>query len=147
MVKSSLLRLRKSKCFFSNAVSEYQSSEEMAALKQTLHDEGYKEATEAFEHTMATIHLDWDLAVLGEHLIDQITAWCAEHRATHPPVDECPAAVRPPSPSFEPPEVPPPPPKVHPEQVIEDDPEPAVRAAENNGNVEQIDNPDSVLDR
>ena len=48
----------------------------------------------------------------------------------------------------EPPVIPPPPPpplKVHLEQVIEDDQEPMLRAAESDRSVEQIDNPDGVL--
>ena len=53
-----------------NTISEYQSSEEMAALKQTLHDEGYEEVTEAFTYTMETISPDKDLAFLGTYLIN-----------------------------------------------------------------------------
>ena len=51
-----------------NAVSEYQSSAEMAALKQTIHDEAYEEVVESFVYTTVTQHLDWDLAYLGDHL-------------------------------------------------------------------------------
>ena len=39
-----------------NAVSEYSYSKEMAALKQTLHDEGYEEAAKAFVYTVAITH-------------------------------------------------------------------------------------------
>ena len=60
-----------------NAVSEYQSSEEMATFHQTIHDEAYEEAMEAFAYTMATMHLEWDLAYLGKHMVDQIAKWCA----------------------------------------------------------------------
>ena len=98
---------------------------------------------------MVTTRLDWVLTFPGEHLIDQIAAWRAEHRATHPPTDERPAsptAVRPAPSSAEPPAVPPPPPEIHPEQVIEDDPESVVRVEESDGSVEQINNTDSVLD-
>ena len=118
-------------------------------LKQTLHDEGYKEVAEAFVYTVATTFQDWDLTFLCEHLIDRIAAWRAEHRATHPPADErhvSPVVVRPPSPSTELPAIPSPLPEVHHEQLIEDDPMPVVRAAESDGSVEQIDNPDDVLD-
>ena len=111
----------------------------MAALKQTLHDEGYEEAAEAFTYTLAIIHLDWDLAFLGEHLVDQIAGWCAEHLSVHPPTDERPASptvARPPFPVIEPPTIPPPPPEVYPEQVIEDNPDLAVRAAESDMSVE-----------
>ena len=98
-----------------------------------------------------TTCLDWDLAFLGEHLVDQIATWRAEHRAAHPPANERPAAplvARPLSPVMEPLAIPPPPtPKVLPEQVIEGNQEPTARAAESDGGVEQIDNPDDVLDR
>ena len=59
-----------------------------------------------------------------------------------------PATVRPPSPFTKPLTIPLPlHPKVHLKQFIEDDEEPTVRAGESNESVEQIDNPDSVLDR
>ena len=55
--------------------------------------------------------------------------------------------MRPPSPTSEPPTVPPPPSlEVVPEQVIEGDQELVARAAETDGSIEQIDNPDDVLD-
>ena len=57
------------------------------------------------------------------------------------------AATGPTPPSAEPPTVPPPSPKVHPEQIIEDDPKSAVRVEESVGSIGQIDNPDGVLDR
>ena len=77
----------------------------MVVLKKTLHDEGYEEAVEVFAYTVVTTRLDWDLTFIGEHLIDQITTWRAEHRATHPLADERPtplATMRPPSLSVEP---------------------------------------------
>ena len=64
-----------------NAVSEYQSSVEMAALKQTVHDGAYDEAADAFAYITVTTHLDWDLAYLGEHMVDQITKWRSKPRA------------------------------------------------------------------
>ena len=98
---------------------------------------------------MATTRLDWDLIFLGEHLINQIAAWHDEHRATHPSANErptSPTVVRLASPFVEPQTIPPPLPEVHLEQVIEDDPKPVVKAAVSDGSVEQIDNPDGVLD-
>ena len=99
---------------------------------------------------MATAHLDSDLAFLGEHLINQIVAWRDEWRATHPLTDERPAsplAAGLAPPSADPPVIPPyPPPEVHLEHVIEDDPEPAVRIDESDRSVEQLDNPNGVLD-
>ena len=56
------------------------------------------------------------------------------------------AAARPLSLSIEPSIIPPPPFEVHPEQVIEDNPKLVVIAAESDMSVEQMDNPDSVLD-
>ena len=121
----------------------------MTELKKTLHDKSYEEATELFEYIVATTCLDWDLAFLGEHLINQIATWHVEYQAAHPLVDErlaSPATARPPSLSVEPPTIPPPPPKVHPEQFIEDDLKPAVRVVESDGSAEQIKNPDDVQD-
>ena len=40
------------------AVSRYQSSAEMAALRQTNRDEAYEEAAESFEYTIAVQHPD-----------------------------------------------------------------------------------------
>ena len=102
-----------------------------------------------FAYTIATTRPNWDLTFLSEHLIDQIVAWRAEHRATHPPTDNHPAsptAVRPPSLSVEPPEIPLPPPEVLLEQVIEDESTLAIRSIESDWSVEQIDNPNGVLD-
>ena len=100
-------------------------------------------------YIVATVHLDWDLTFLSEHLIDQIAAWHKEWRATHPPADER-LASRPiagPTPSSaEPLAIPPPPPKVHLEQVIEHHLAPVVKADESDESVGQIDNLDGVLD-
>ena len=90
----------------------------MTALKQTLHEEGYEEATEAFVYTAVVTHLDSDMAFLGEHLVDQITAWRAEHRVAHPSADKrsaSPHAARPSSPATDPLAIPYPLLKVHPE--------------------------------
>ena len=46
----------------------------------------------------------------------------------------------------EPQAIPPPHPEVHLEQVIKGDQEPTARVAESDERVEQIDNPDGVLD-
>ena len=110
------LQLDEAKAAAANAVSEYQCLEEMAMLKQTLH-----------------------LVFLGDHLVDQIIAWRAEHRAAHPLVNEClafPVVARPLSLAIEPLTIHPPPPEVHPDQVIEDDPRPTVRAAESDVSIE-----------
>ena len=144
------LQLDEAKAEAANAVFEYQSSEEMAALKQTFHDEGYEEAAEAFAYTAMVTHPNLDLGFLGEHLANQTAAWRSEHRAAQPLANERPAsptATRPPSSAFEPSTIPFPPHEVHPEHVIEGDQEPAVRVAESDGSVEQINNPDGVLDR
>ena len=60
------------------AVSEYQSSAEMAALRQTIQDEAFEEAAESFVYTIATQHPDGDLSYLGDHLAAQIVEWHAE---------------------------------------------------------------------
>ena len=86
------LQLDEVKAATANAVSEYQSSEEMATFKKTFYNEGYEEAAEAFAYIAAITHLDWDLTFLGEHMVDQITAWCAKHQATHLPTDERPVS-------------------------------------------------------
>ena len=39
-------------------------------------------------YTMATMNLDWDLAFLGEHLIDRIAKWREGLRVAQPPADE-----------------------------------------------------------
>ena len=69
------------------AISEYQSSAEMAALRQTIWDEAFEEAAESFTYTTATQHSDWDLSYLGNHLAAQIAEWRAESQADHPPVE------------------------------------------------------------
>ena len=68
--RSLKVQLEEAKVAAANAISEHQSSVEMAALKQTVHDEAYEEAAEAFTCTTATTHLDWDLVYLEEHLVD-----------------------------------------------------------------------------
>ena len=55
--------------------------------------------------------------------------------------------MRLPSLAAKPPAIPPLPLEVLPNQVIEGDQEPATRATKSDGSVEQIDNPDDVLDR
>ena len=60
------------------AVSEYQSSAEMVAHKQTIHNEAYKEAAESFTYTKVAQHPEWDLAYLGDHLAAQIPEWHVE---------------------------------------------------------------------
>ena len=60
------------------AVSEYQSSAKMAALKQTIRDETYEEVAESFAYTTAIRHPDWDLSYLGDHLAAQIAKWRIE---------------------------------------------------------------------
>ena len=117
----------------------------MVALKQTLHDEGYKETAEAFAYTTAITHMEWDLDFLGEHLVDQITEWHVRLRADQPLTDERPA--RPPSPTTEPQIITPPPPEFHPEQVIEGDQMLAVRVAKSDGSIDQIENLNGILDR
>ena len=118
----------------------------MAALKQTIHDKAYEEGTKAFAYITATKHPNWDLAYLGGHLADQITEWHAELQANQPPTEERHAG--PYFPVAKPPAVPPPPPpEVFPEQVIEGNQEPVARAVDSDGSIEQIDNPDGVLDR
>ena len=54
--------------------------------------------------------------------------------------------MRPPSPAVGPQAVPLHPPKALPEQVIEGNQEPVVRTVESDRSIEQIDNPDGVLD-
>ena len=75
------------------AISEYQSSAEMAALRQTIRDEAFKEAAESFAYTTATQHPDLDLSYLGDHLAAQIEDWCSESQAVRSPVEERPAAA------------------------------------------------------
>ena len=52
--RSLRLQLEQAKVVAANAVSKYQSSEEMAALKQNLHDEGYEDAAEVFAYIVVT---------------------------------------------------------------------------------------------
>ena len=73
-----------------NMVSEYQSSTEMAALRQTIWDEAFKEVAESFAYTTATQLPDWDLAYLGDHLVTQIAEWRVEFQASHPPAEDPP---------------------------------------------------------
>ena len=56
--RSLKVQLEEANATVANAVFEYQSSAEMAALKQTIHDEAYEEAAEAFAYTTATRHPD-----------------------------------------------------------------------------------------
>lgn len=44
--------------------------EEMVATKKSSYEEGFKAGARAFTYTVATERLDWDLAFLGEELID-----------------------------------------------------------------------------
>ena len=53
-------------------VFEYQSSAEMAALRQTIRDEAYEEVAELFAYITMVQHPDWDLSYLGDHLAAQI---------------------------------------------------------------------------
>ena len=73
-----------------NAV--YQTSENMAMLKKSQLEKGFEEGAHALMYTVATLRLDWDVAFLSEHLIDQIATWLDKWRATHPLVDECPTS-------------------------------------------------------
>ena len=125
------------------AVSEYQSSAEMAALKQTIRDETYEEAAESFAYTTVIRHLDWDLSYLGDYLATQIAEWLADAQADHSPMEERPTAVVPLVDETQ--EVPAPLPNGLPEQVIEDQ-EPVVRPADSNASIEQIDNPNGIVD-
>ena len=60
------------------AVFEYQSSTEMAVLRQTIWDKAFEEVAESFAYTTTIQYLDWDLAYLGEHLAAQIAEWRVE---------------------------------------------------------------------
>ena len=68
----------------------------MDALKQTVRDETYEEATESFAYTTTIRHLGWDLSYLGDHLAAQIAEWRAEAQVNRPPTEECPAVTVPP---------------------------------------------------
>ena len=118
---------------------------EIAALRQSIQDEAIEEVSKSFVNTTAVQHLDWELAYLGDHLAAQIAKRRAELQADQLPADE--RSVRPPSPFTELQEVPHPPSECLPEQVIKGDQEPAIRAAESDESIEQIDNPKGVLDR
>ena len=60
------------------AISKYQSSAEMVALRQTIRDEAIEEATKSFTYTTAVQYSDWDLAYLGDHLAAHIMEWRAK---------------------------------------------------------------------
>ena len=96
-------------------------------------------------YTTVTQHPEWDLAYLGDHLAAQIMEWRAELQANQPPAKE--RLARPPYPAAEALAIPHPPSDALPEQVIDSDQELVVRAAESDGSIKQIDNPDGVLDR
>ena len=85
------------------------------------------------------------MAYLGDHLAAWIMEWCAELQANQPSAEECP--IVPPPLAAELQEVPPPSPKSLLEHVIEGNQEPVIRVTENDRSIEQIDNPDDVLDR
>ena len=101
------------------AVSEYHSSAEMAALRQTIQDEAFEEARESFAYTTAVHHPDWDLSYLGHHLAAQIAEWLAKLQVEQPLAEERPTVPAPPADEVQ--EVPPPLPEGLPEQVIEGD--------------------------
>ena len=126
-------------------VSEYQSSAEMAALKQTIRDETYEEAAESLAYTTAIRHPDWDLSYLGDHLAAQIAKWRAEDQVDRPPAEERPAAAVPPVDEIQ--EVPAPLLDGLLEQVIEGDQEPVVRPVKSDASIEQINNPNGIIDR
>ena len=69
-VRSLRPQLEQANIAVTNAVSEYHTSEEMVALKKSLLEKGFEEGAQAFTYIVATARLDWDLAFLGEHLID-----------------------------------------------------------------------------
>ena len=117
----------------------------MVALKQTIRDETYEEAAESFAYTTAVRHPDWDLSYLGDHLAAQIVEWRAKDQADHPPVEERSTMTVPPVDEIQ--EVPALLSDGLPEQVIEGDQEPMVRSAESDASIEQIDNPDGIIDR
>ena len=50
--------MEEAKAAAANAVFEYQSLVDMVALKQIVHDEGYKEVVEDFVYTTTTKHSD-----------------------------------------------------------------------------------------
>ena len=65
------------------AVFEYQSSTEMATLRETIRDEAFEEVAESSAYTTTTQHPDWDLSYLGDDLAAQIAEWRAESQANH----------------------------------------------------------------
>ena len=72
---------------------EYQLLVQMATLRQTIRDEASEEAAESFAYTTATLHPDWDLSYLGNHLAAQIAKWRSKSQADQPPVEEQPATA------------------------------------------------------
>ena len=117
----------------------------MDALKQTIRDEAYEEAAKSFAYTTVIWHPEWDLSYLGDHLTAQIAKWRADAQANRAPVEEHHAAVAPvgdevlvvPVPSLE----------VLLGQVIEGDQGITIHPAESYASIEQIDNPNSIVDR
>ena len=148
-VRSLRPQLEQVKAATAKAVSEFQASQETVVTKKSSYEEGLEASVWAFTYTVVTKCLDQDLAFLGEKLIDQVATWHAQWQASLFPVDE-PSASLPtevPTPLSIEASVVPPPLEVHHEQVIEDDT--VVRVDESDGSgddVEQINNPDSVLD-
>ena len=116
------------------AVSEYQSSAQMDALRQTIRDEDFEEVADSFAYPTTTSHPDWDLSYLGNHLAVQIAEWRAESQASQPSVEGQPVAAA--SPAREVQEAPAPLPDGPPEQVIEGDQEPVIRHAESDASLE-----------
>ena len=116
------------------AISEYQSSAEMATLRQTIQDEAFEEAVESFAYNIAISHPDWDLSYLGNRLVVQIAEWRAESQAGQPLIEERLAAAA--SLAHEVQEALAPPPDGPHEQVIEGDQEPEIRPAESNASLE-----------
>ena len=74
--KVPLLRaqLDQAKIDTARAIPEFQASEEMAAIKKSIHDARFEAGVPAFTYTVATEHHDWDLAFLGEELSAQVVA-------------------------------------------------------------------------
>ena len=81
---------------------------------------------------------------MGDHLAAQIAEWHAEAQASCPPAKERPPVAVPPVEEIQ--EVLVPLPDSLPEQVIEGEQELAVRPIESNASIEQIDNPDGIVD-
>ena len=81
---------------------------------------------------------------MGDHLDAQIAEWHAELPVEQLPTEDRPVAPVLPVEEFQ--EVPSPIPDDFPEQVIEGDQEPLIRPAESDANLEQIDNPDGIVD-